>query len=402
MSTQDSSKNHLCRMLQRFIAMEASAGLFMMLGAVFALLCANSNFSAQYFSLISTSITLGFGENIGVLSLKTAVVDVLMILFFFLVGMELKREMYQGALAEKGQKILPLIAAFGGIVFPALIYFLINHNYPESHSGWAIPAATDIAFALCVLTLLGKKVPASAKAFLLAIAIYDDLAAIIIIALFYGSKPEFAPLIYSAFIVLILFYLNIKRVRKITPYVFLGILLSIFLHKAGIHTTIAGVIVGVLIPLQDREGQHSPLNHAIHALHPWVAFAILPLFAFVSAGVSLQGFSFKYLSEPLTLGIILGLFLGKQIGIFSATFLAVKLKIAPRPQGASWLHIYGVSVIAGVGFTMSLFIGMLAFTDLELQNQVKIGVLSGSLLSALFGALIFDYFFRSAQKKAER
>ncbi len=282
---------------------------------------------------------------------------------------------------------MPLIAALGGIALPALVYLGINSGIAAHTNGWAIPTATDIAFAICVISLLGKRVPAAAKIFLLAIAIYDDLAAILIIALFYSKGVALLPLAIAAGITAGMYLLNRRGISHLLLYLLLGAALWHFVHEAGIHTTVAGMITGLMIPLQTRDGR-TPLPHLMHLLHPWVGFLILPLFAFVSAGVDLRGITPAAFTEPLTLGIAAGLFFGKQLGIFVATFLAVKLGLATRPAGTNWATLYGVAIIAGVGFTMSLFIGFLAFHDATLHNAVKLGVIVGSLASALWGMLV--------------
>ena len=379
-----------------FIKSEAGSGFFMILSALLAMYAANSGFSEQYNSFVKTHISLDLGEHFSAnTDLKSFVKDVLMALFFFIIGLELKREMAEGFLSKKDQIILPLLAAVGGMALPAFVFFIFNHNIPENVHGWAIPSATDIAFALCILMLAGKGVPPAVKIFLLAIAIFDDLGAILIIALFYSNSFEINGVILGLLGVMFLFLLNKKNITAITPYVFIGIFLWFCMHIAGIHTTIAGVIVAMFVPLRsNKDEKHSPLGHAMHSLHPWIVFFILPIFAFVSAGVSFNAESMTHLFEPLSMGIALGLFFGKQIGIFFATYFAVKSGFVRMPQDATWLHIYGVSIIAGIGFTMSLFIGFLAFPE-EMHNQVKMGVLFGSLISTIWGAIIL----RMAGKK---
>lgn len=371
----------VARRLQEFLHNESAGGMVMIGFAILAMGIANSPLAGWYGEFKELPV-LGF-------TLDHFVKDVLMVWFFLLVGMELKREMLEGFLATRSQKILPLIAAAGGVVTPALIYVLLNNGVPAHASGWAIPTATDIAFAVCILSLVSKRVPASAKIFLLAIAIYDDLAAILIIAFFYSSGIAWEPMAVAACVSLGLFLLNRLNVGALMPYLLLGVVLWEAIHQAGIHTTIAGVIVGLAIPLRlGGKRSESPLNQFVDWLHPFVAFFILPLFAFVSAGVALGGISPSALLDPLPIGIALGLFVGKQIGIFGTTFAAVKLGFAPRPEGANWLTLYGVSILAGIGFTMSLFVGFLAFTDPMLHNEIKLGVIVGSLLSTLWGAIV--------------
>ncbi len=355
---------------------ESLGGIVMLTFAVLALLLANSPFSAWY-----ADITRPAGH---------FVKDVLMVLFFFSVGMELKREMREGLLSQKGQVMMPLIAAIGGMIVPALIYVALNHSDAVTVQGWAIPSATDIAFALAILLLLGKGVPPAAKILLLAIAIFDDLGAILIIAFFYNSHVAALPLALTALGLGILFFLNKKHVSALTPYLFTGVYLWFCLHASGIHTTIAGVAVGLAIPMRDKE-KSSPLEKALHFIHPWVTLLVLPVFAFTSAGVSLAGVEMKEFFAPMPLGIALGLFFGKQIGIFGSVFVLVKLKLAPKPEGLNWLHIYAVSVLAGIGFTMSLFIALLAFSAPHLQDIAKIGIIFGSLLSTVFGGLVLYF-----------
>ncbi len=363
--------------IQEFLQSEAAGGMLLMVAAAVALLVANSPLAATYFD------TLEF--KFAGLSISHWVNDGLMAVFFLLVGLEMKRELMTGELSTWPRRILPAVAALGGMVVPAAVYVFINRNNPEFLGGWAIPAATDIAFALGILALLGKRVPASLKIFLAALAILDDLGAVVIIALFYTSDLQNWALGASALVTLLLVAFNGLGVRNLIPYLIAGVALWYFMHESGVHATIAGVVLALTIP-HDRSG-HSPLETLEHHLHKPVAFAIVPVFGFANAGVSLAGAA--GLTSPVTLGVALGLFLGKQIGVFGATLLALKSGIAERPQGASNLQIYGVSLICGVGFTMSLFIGLLAFPDNgPLGDTVKIGVLVGSLASAIGGALV--------------
>lgn len=351
----------------------------MILAAAFALILANSPLSTSYHALITAPVI--HGMNVGLF-----IQDVLMVLFFFTVGLELKSEMREGALAAPGQKVLPLIAALGGIALPALLYLAITHGHPELRAGWAIPTATDIAFALCVLRLLGARIPAAAVMFLLAVAIYDDLAAILIIALAYSSGIALLPLLAVAAICALLYLFNRVHVCHYLPYLALGIVLWFAIHHAGIHPTIAGVITAIAIPMRGHKGAPM-LAPLLHRLHPWVAFGVLPLFAFTAAGVDLRGIALSDAIAPLPLGIALALFIGKQLGIFAATFAAVRLRLAPLPTGMSWGQLYGIAILAGIGFTMSLFIGVLAFPSPESLDSVKLGVLGGSLISAGFGII---------------
>lgn len=349
--------------------------------ALVALIISNGATAQWYQSFISTPI---MSE-----SLSNWVKDVLMVFFFLLVGMELKREMLEGVLSDRKQIFLPLLAAIGGMIMPATIFMLINHSSPGNWNGWAIASATDIAFAICILTLAGKNLPPALKIFLLAIAIFDDLGAIIIIALFYSHNLMLMPFLGVIACAGLLFALNKLRVMAITPYLLAGVALWFLLHASGIHTTIGGVMVGMAIPLRNPYNeQDSPLNRFMHMLHPWVNFLILPLFAFTAAGVNLRAMSLDSLLEPLPIGIALGLFIGKQLGIFFSAWLLIRLGLAKLPQDTNLKHIYGVSIIAGIGFTMSLFIGNLAFSNPLMQEQIKLGVLSGTMLSAAFGWLM--------------
>ena len=345
---------------------------------------ANSPLSASYTQFVTYPLTLGSMTE----SISLWVQDVLMVLFFLVVGMELKRELCEGFLAQRAQVILPLAAAMGGILAPALIFIGLNHGIPETQSGWAIPCATDIAFALCILSMAGKNLPKSARIFLLAIAIFDDLGAILIIAGFYTTHLVWLPLIATVGGGVALWLLNRFRVSHVLAYLLVGLYLWFCLHAAGVHTTVAGVAVGLAIPLRGKREGTRPLEHFLHRLHPWVSFGILPLFALTSAGVSVGEFTLNHLVQPLPLGIALGLFIGKQVGIFGVTWAMVTLRLAPKPEGANWLTIYGIATIAGIGFTMSLFIDQLAFSDQALQSAAKIGILAGSLASGLWGILI--------------
>jgi NhaA family Na+:H+ antiporter len=354
------------------------AGIALLLATLAALIVANSAWSPAYDAMLKTYA--------GGLSIAHWINDGLMAVFFLLVGLELKRELLEGELSTWDQRILPGIAALGGIALPALIFVALNWGDPQALRGWAIPSATDIAFALGVLSLLGSRVPLALKVFLTTIAVLDDLAAIVIIALFYTAdlSPAMLGLAGAAFAILVL--LNRSGVLALWPYLLIGLALWAFVLKSGVHATLAGVALAMTIPFAARDGRPSPLLHLEHALQPWVAFLILPVFAFANAGVSLAGFSLGKLFEPLTLGIAAGLFAGKQIGIFAAIWLAEKSGLAARPDGASWMQVYGVALLCGIGFTMSLFIGLLAFgDDARMQDATKIGVLVGSLVSAVTG-----------------
>jgi Na+:H+ antiporter, NhaA family len=367
------------RALSVIIEHPLAAGIALLGATILALLVANSPLSDAYHA--------GLKAYVGPLSVGHWINDALMAVFFLLVGLELKRELVDGELASWGQRILPGVAAACGVILPALIYTAINQNDPQAMRGWAIPAATDIAFALGVLSLLGSRVPISLKVFLTTIAVLDDLAAIIIIALFYTSDLSLLMLALAAVTLGILVIMNMRGVTDIAPYLMIGALLWVFVLNSGVHATIAGVALAMTIPRLD--GRDCPLQMLEHALQPWVAFLILPVFAFANAGVTLTGLSFDVLLEPLTLGIAAGLFVGKQAGIFLSVFLAEKIGLANRPLKATWLQVYGVALLCGIGFTMSLFIGLLAFDGApHMQDGTKIGVLAGSFVSAVLGWVV--------------
>lgn len=353
-----------------------------MAAAFLALVVANSPWSALYFSVLQVKV-------IG-LSVEHWVNDGLMAIFFMLVGLEIKREMLAGQLSTWSQRALPGFAALGGMLVPALIYVAVNWGNPQTLSGWAIPAATDIAFALGILSLLGKRVPVSLKIFLSALAILDDLGAVLIIALIYTTGLSIGMLLASLAVVVFLMVLNRCGVKALLPYLIAGALLWFFMLQSGVHATLAGVILALCIPLGDPENeQQSPLLHLEEKMHPWVAFAVVPIFGFANAGVSLAGISPSDLANPVPLGVTLGLLLGKQIGVFGLAALAIRGGLAKLPEGCGWLQLYGVALLCGIGFTMSLFIGALAFPGaLELIDEVKIGVLLGSILSAVMGVIV--------------
>jgi Na+:H+ antiporter, NhaA family len=360
-----------------FLNSEAAGGIVLMACAALALLVANSRLADTYFHTLHVEV--------GGLSVLHWINDALMALFFLLVGLEIKREFLGGELSTWKQRALPAFAALGGMVVPALVYVAFNTQTPETLKGWAIPAATDIAFALGILSLLGKRVPPSLKIFLAALAIMDDLGAVIIIAIFYTAQLDVMMLGGVAIVTLVLVIMNIAGVKMLSPYLALGALLWYFMHASGVHATLAGVVLALTIPITKTET--SPLHILEHGLHKWVAFLIVPIFGFANAGVSLAGVTFEKLLDPVTLGIAAGLFAGKQLGVFASTWLAIRTRLAIMPAGASWAQIYGVAIICGVGFTMSLFIGLLAFPGSEaLGDAVKIGVLLGSVLSGVLGA----------------
>ncbi len=369
-----------------FFKLEAASGIVLLFAAVIALFISNSELSNLYFSTLERYLFIGI-NNFGLkLSVLHWINDALMAIFFFFVTLEIKREFLQGELSNIKQALLPIIAAVGGMLVPALIYVFINLGDGETLRGWAIPSATDIAFSLGVLSLLGKRVPLSLKVFLTALAIIDDLGAIVIIALFYSGdlSIKYLSLMLLAFIILLV--INKFNIKKFLPYLIVGIFLWDFTHNSGIHATIAGVLLAMTIPHRKRDKDFSLLIKVEHAISPYVAFGIMPIFAFANAGVSLEGLSLSSLLDKVPLGIVLGLFVGKQLGVFVFSYISIKLKIAQMPSNTSWYNFYGVGVLTGIGFTMSLFVGNLAFAEsMQYMDGVKIGVLTGSLLSTLFG-----------------
>ena len=382
----------LTNLFQEFFKLESASGLLLLFAATIALIISNSNFEAIYFSTLQKYISLGIGNFFLKLSIIHWINDVLMTVFFFLVSLEIKREIVQGELSNPKQALLPIIGAVGGMVVPAGIYIVININSPETLNGWAIPSATDIAFSLGVLSLLGKRVPISLKIFLTALAIIDDLGAIVIIAFFYSGNVEVYYLLLMLVTVLILITLNKFNVSSFVPYLFVGILLWEFTHQSGIHATIAGVLLALTIPHNKKDKNKSLLLKLEHAIAPYVAFGIMPIFAFANAGVSLDGINLKSLLNPVPLGILCGLFFGKQIGVFLFSYISVKLNLAQKPNNSNWVSLYAVSVLTGIGFTMSLFVGNLAFANTPMYlDGVKIGVLSGSLLSTLLGYFLLIF-----------
>jgi len=387
---------HLSKPFKWFFKLEAASGLVLLFAAVVALIISNSELSDFYFSTLDKYLFIGI-NNFGLkLSFLHWINDALMAIFFFFVTLEIKREFLQGELSNIKQALLPIIAAVGGMLVPALIYIYINLGDSETLNGWAIPSATDIAFSLGVLSLLGKKVPLSLKVFLTALAIIDDLGAIVIIALFYSGdlSIKYLSLMLLAFITLLI--INKFNIKKFLPYLVVGLFLWDFTHNSGIHATIAGVLLAITIPHRKKEKDFSLLIKIEHAISPYVAFGIMPLFAFANAGVSLEGLSFDALLNKVPLGILLGLFVGKQLGVFVFSYISIKLKIAQMPNNSNWLNFYGVGILTGIGFTMSLFVGNLAFVEnIQYMDGVKIGVLSGSLLSTVFGYLLLLIFSKN-------
>ena len=376
-----------------FFKLEAASGLVLLFAAVLALIISNGNLSEFYFSTLEKYIILGTKEFGLKLSVLHWINDVLMAIFFFFVSLEIKREFIQGELSNPKQAMLPIIGAVGGMAIPAAFYIAINYSDSTTLNGWAIPSATDIAFSLGVLSLLGKRVPVSLKVFLTALAIIDDLGAIVIIAFFYSGNIEIKYLILMLLSLVILVGLNKFKIKSFIPFLIVGIFLWDFTHQSGIHATIAGVLLALTIPHNVKNSKQSMLLKLEHSLSPYVAFGIMPIFAFANAGVSLEGLTFATLLNPVPLGIVLGLFFGKQIGVFVLSYISVKLKFADKPSGSTWPAFYAVSILTGIGFTMSLFVGNLAFANnLEYMDGVKIGVLTGSLLSTLFGYFLLLFF----------
>ena len=375
--------------IKEFLRLEASAGILLFVAAALAIVLENSPIKWVYDGLLTTPVAVQVGALTLAKPLLLWINDGLMAIFFLLVGLEVKREILQGELSSWSQAVLPTIAAVGGMLVPSGIYVFVNLNHPDTLSGWAIPAATDIAFALGVLVLLGPRVPPSLKIFLLALAVMDDLGALVIIAIFYTAKLTMVSLGLAIIALVALIVMNLMGVTRLAGYMILGVLLWICVLKSGVHATLAGVAIGFAIPLREKDGEaYSPLTHLEHTLHPWVSYGILPLFAFANAGVSFEGLSFYELLNPVPLGIAAGLFLGKQIGVLGFTYGAVYLGLSKLPDGATWSQVYGVAILTGIGFTMSFFIGTLAFEDPSYSASVRIGVITGSLLSALGGYLV--------------
>ncbi len=381
--------NYITSSFKWFFKLESASGLMLLVCAVIALTISNSSLSNLYFNSLDYYLFIGIKDFGLKLSILHWINDALMAVFFFFVTLEIKREFIQGELSTPKQAILPIIAAIGGMLVPALFYIFINFGDYETLRGWAIPSATDIAFSLGVLSLLGSRVPISLKVFLTALAIIDDLGAIIIIAFFYTGDLNIKYLILLLITFTFLLILNKFNIKKFLPYLITGLLLWFFTHESGVHATIAGVLLATIIPHRKKNKDFSLLMKIEHSISPYVAFGIMPLFAFANAGVSLNDVTFNSLLLPVPLGILLGLFIGKQVGVLLFSFISIKLKIAQMPSNANWLNFYGVGILTGIGFTMSLFVGNLAFIEnTQYMDGVKIGVLSGSLLSTLFGYAI--------------
>ncbi len=375
----------------RFLQLEASGGILLMIAAVIALILANTPLQPYYALLIDTPVEIRVGSFEIAKPLLLWINDGLMAIFFFLVGLELKRELLEGELSERSKIILPAVGAVGGMAVPALIYILFNAGDPIAMKGWAIPAATDIAFALGILSLLGSKVPRSIKVFLTSLAIFDDIGAILIIAIFYTEKIALGALLVVALCIAVLFYINSRRVESRTTYILIGVVMWVAMIKSGVHATLTGVILAMFIPMRSwvEEG-YSPLRNIEHDLHAAVAYIILPLFAFANAGIVVTGIGLEDMLNGVPLGIGMGLFFGKQLGIFGLVWLAVTLKLTRLPEDISWGSLYGAAALCGVGFTMSLFIGSLAFeeTGINLLFDERLGIIMGSLASGLLGYVI--------------
>ena len=381
--------------IRDFLKMESAGGIVLMAAALLAMIAANSPAAGLYAVFLDTPVEVRIGALSIAKPLFLWVNDGLMAIFFFLVGMELKREFLEGELSRPANIMLPAVGAVGGMVVPVAVFVWFNSGDPDAMRGWAIPAATDIAFALGILMLLGQRVPISLKVFLVSLAIFDDLGAIIIIAIFYSADLSSMALLTAVICLAVLGVLNWRGVTTLSPYILVGIIMWIAVLKSGVHATLAGVALAAFIPMRDaKDEHHSPLRELEHDLHSVVAFGVLPLFAFVNSGISLAGVGFSDLLHPVPLGIAAGLFVGKQVGIFGLCFLAIKLGLARLPDGANWGSLYGVSMLCGVGFTMSLFVGSLAFEnttlDPELVFDERLGIILGSLLSGLVGYLVLQ------------
>ncbi len=378
--------------IDAFLKKESASGIILMFAAVLAMIFANSPWAHWYALLLDVPVVVAVGKLEIAKPLLLWINDGLMALFFFLVGLELKREFLEGDLSKPGQITLPAIGALGGMLIPALCYIAFNYDDPSALNGWAIPTATDIAFALGILAIIGSKVPLQLKVFLTSLAIFDDLGAIIIIALFYTEQLSMLSLVVAATMLTILFALNRNNVTTTSPYIFIGVILWIAVLKSGVHATLAGVILAFFIPIKGKGDEPSPLKSLEHNLHATVSFVVLPIFAFANAGISFSGIGLEKIVSPVPIGIILGLVVGKQLGVFGFCFIAIKLGFAKLPTNVNWTLLYGVSLLCGVGFTMSLFIGTLAFEQgngSSLFND-RLGIVIGSLVSGVLGYLIIN------------
>ncbi len=383
-------------LIKEYLKKESTAGIILIFITIIALIFRNSFYSEFYESLLKTTIKFQFGE---ILLIEKPLIlwinDGLMTIFFLLIGLEIKRELLIGHLSSISKIVLPAIAAIGGMIVPALIFTALNHNNDFAMRGWAIPTATDIAFALGILSLLGKRIPVTLKIFLMALAIFDDLGAILIIAIFYTDNLSILSLLSAFSCLIVLIIMNKLNIIRPTAYILVGVILWVSVLKSGVHATLTGILLAFTIPLSLKNEKNklvSPLKNLEHNLHFWVAFAILPVFAFVNAGVNLQGLSLEQVFTPVSLGIILGLFLGKQLGVMTFAFIAIKLNLAELPRCSTWLQLYGVSVLTGVGFTMSLFIDSLAYQDSNIYSYTdRLAILIGSILSGIIGFILLKY-----------
>jgi NhaA family Na+:H+ antiporter len=381
--------------IKNFLQMESAGGIVLMAGAALALIAANSPLSSFYDIFIETPVEIRIGRFEIAKPLLLWVNDGLMAVFFFLIGLEVKREILEGELSRPANVMLPAVAAVGGIAAPVAVYAAFNYGDAIAMNGWAIPAATDIAFALGILMLLGKRVPLSLKVFLVSLAIFDDLGAIVIIAIFYSTNLSMLALSIASLCLIILAYMNWRHVSSVAAYVLVGVVMWAAVLKSGVHATLAGVALAMFIPMRARdEPDRSPLRELEHDLHTVVAFGVLPLFAFVNAGISFAGMSLADVMHPVSLGIAAGLFLGKQLGVFLLCYMAIKLGMAKLPAGAGWGALYGVAILSGVGFTMSLFIDTLAFENLPPDTvfdfDERLGILLGSIASGIVGYIVLD------------
>jgi NhaA family Na+:H+ antiporter len=381
--------------LREFLKLESASGILLVIAGVLGMIAANTPLHELYQTILQLPIKLQVGAIKFDKTLLIWINDLLMAVFFLLVGLEIKREVVSGELSDRARVALPAIAALGGMIVPAAIYAAFNWNDPVGIRGWAIPSATDIAFALGVLSLFGDRVPIGLKVFLMTLAVLDDLGAIVIIALFYSHDLSVNALLLAAGAIILLFALNRAGVTRIAPYMLVGTALWVFVLKSGVHATLAGVVAALFVPASDpAHPQHPPASRLEHSLHPWVAFGILPLFAFANAGVDLTGLSLRKLLDPIPLGILLGLFVGKQVGVFTFSWLAVKSGLARLPTGVNFAQVYGAAILCGIGFTMSLFIGMLAFENTAASEVIvtdQLGILAGTLLSAVVGSLVLNW-----------
>ena len=390
--------NYVTSSFKWFFKLEAASGLMLLFAALSALIISNSALSENYFNFLNIHFSIGVDNFALDLSIIHWINDALMAIFFFIVTLEIKREFLQGELSRPKQALLPIIGAIGGMLVPALIYVIINLENTNTLKGWAIPSATDIAFSIGVLSLLGSRVPISLKVFLTALAIIDDLGAIIIIAFFYSTELNYFYLLMIGLSFSILLLFNKFGVKSFLPYIFVGIFLWFFTYQSGVHATISGVLLALTIPHRNKEKDFSLLLKLEHIMSPYVAFGIMPLFAFANAGVSLSNMTFNSILAPIPLGIMCGLFFGKQFGVFLFSYVSVKINLAEMPNNSNWIKFYGVGILTGIGFTMSLFVGNLAFYNhIQHIDGVKIGVLTGSLLSTLVG---YFWLLLSTKKKS--